>query len=330
MLAKLLRLLLQGRSVLFPHVPRGGNHGESLLLPLLLIGRRVLLLGQFLALHTAELLTTLTALGNSSHPLLVRSLGLLLHTNDNALGEEVVGITDVVGFASGSESGELASGGSSSSVVGFLLGGRRAELVDLGEIGGGKDLESEGGWSVSAGEAVQRASHLGHGELGDVGSFEHLSRASETHLVSLVGVDLLGLLLGAVPLDVLLLLGISITTILRIGSKVNLVVRNRSSDLDNLATTILKPLLLGEGQFGLLATLLLVVVVRIRDIEVLSLGRDVIPFARGVRVGVGLDVPVVPFGLLVDFLTILLALGEMLGKELWGRGMSVVNYRNRV
>lgn len=126
----------------------------------------MLLLGQLLALHTAELLATLASLGDGSHPLLVRGLGLLLHSDDDALGEEVVGVADVVGLASGGEGGELATGGSSSSVVGFLLGGGGAELVDLGEVGGGEDLEGEGeGRKVSevASKQCRVETHFGHG-----------------------------------------------------------------------------------------------------------------------------------------------------------------------
>mgnify|MGYP001584200813 FL=1 len=68
-------------------------------------------------------------------------LSLLLHADDLALGEEVVALARV-GLASGGKGGELATGGSSSSVLRLLLGGSGAKLVDLGKVGGSKDLRA--------------------------------------------------------------------------------------------------------------------------------------------------------------------------------------------
>lgn len=57
----------------------------------------------------------------------------------------------VVGLASSSEGGELATSGSTSATLGVRLGSLGAKFVDLGKVGGREDLC--GSWSASAGQA---------------------------------------------------------------------------------------------------------------------------------------------------------------------------------
>lgn len=84
------------------------------------------------------------------HPLLVVILGLFDCSEDVNLVEERF-LLAVVGLPGSSESGELATSGSTSTTLGVRLGSLGAKFVNLGKVGGRENLR--GSRSASAEQA---------------------------------------------------------------------------------------------------------------------------------------------------------------------------------
>lgn len=157
MTPEFLTLLLQRHSrILPPDLPRSRHHSESLvLLPLLLVGRRMFLLTQFLVSQRSILLSSLPSLSNHRDPLLVRVLGLLLDSDNLPFGQEVVVLASV-GSSSSGQGSQLPSSGTSSSILGEFFGGGGTEFVDFGKVGGGEDLQEGKGIEVRIGSSIPK------------------------------------------------------------------------------------------------------------------------------------------------------------------------------
>lgn len=112
----------------------------------------MLLLAQLFVLERSVLLASLPSLGDHRQSLLVRVLGLLLHADDFALGEELLRVARVCLARSGERS-QLATRSRATTILGLLLRRSGAELVDLGKIGGRENLRDVSPWMREGGES---------------------------------------------------------------------------------------------------------------------------------------------------------------------------------